>query len=122
MLNRLPEIRITFCFSALVPSSFVNMPVLSLAQLALSKIPYFQVSTMSLQQKTVLHYELYPIIHFPRGMCQTPLYELCDCVHFGRCLCYLGLYKSEMISCWWGEESDFHFLIGWLPLSFQHNS
>ena len=92
------------------------MPISTLSQLALSKIPYAQIQQMSLQHKTVIHYELFPVIQFPRGMQQTPLYQLCDCINFGRCLCYLSHYRQEMLTSWWGDPDDFIFLSGWMPL------
>ena len=90
------------------------MPVLPLAQLALLKIPYSYIAQMTLKEKTSIHYELYPLITFPRTLRNRSLRSMCDCKHYGRCLCYLERIKTEMISQFWNTDDDYRTLSDWV--------
>ena len=69
---------------------------------------------MSLKEKTAVHYELYPLITFPRTLRNQSLRSMCECKHFGRCLCYLERIKSEMKDQFWGTDDDYQTLAGWI--------
>lgn len=86
----------------------------TLAQLALARIPARQIDHMTAQEKTVVHYELFPICYRPRGYQQFNLYDVCDCVNYGRCLCYLRLIRNELQDQYWGTDQDFENLSGWI--------
>ena len=89
------------------------MPIPTLVEMALSRIPYAQVPTMTLQQKTVVHYELFPRAFLSRSVRGRPLYRICYCVHFGRCLCYLEQIRTEMVEQYWGDPTKYVVLSGW---------
>ena len=69
---------------------------------------------MTLKQKTVVHYILYPQMFWSRSVKGKPLYFICECVHFGRCLCYLELIRTEMIEQYWDDEEKYLTLSGWI--------
>lgn len=85
----------------------------TLAQLALKKIRYSQVPDMTVQQKTVIHYEIYSNVFWSRSIKGKRLYNICHCPNFGRCLCYLEIIRQEMTGQYWAPEARYEFLSGW---------
>ena len=95
------------------------MPILSLATMALKQIPFAKVETMTMKEKSVVHYELYPCMFWSASTRESrirpkPMYKLCSCVNYGRCLCYLKIIRFEMIEMYWGEEQKYERLSGWM--------
>ena len=89
------------------------MSIAPLAQLSLDKVPYSQIPRMSLKQKAVVHYELYPHAFQSRSIRGRPLYSICDCINFGRCLCYLEIVRFEMVEMFWDDAERYVTLRGW---------
>ena len=73
------------------------MSISTLAQMALAKVPVRLLPHMTVQEKTVIHYEIYDIVQFPRGYSNISLQEICSCVNFGQCLCYLYYIRNILI-------------------------
>ena len=90
------------------------MPIKTLAELSLGNVPYTQVPYMSLKQRTVVHYELYPRMTFwSRSLRGRRMDTICRCVNFGRCLCYLEIIRVEMVEQYWAEADKYRNLSGW---------
>ena len=85
----------------------------TLAQLALKHIPYTHVSTMTIQQKTVVHYELFPYVFWSRSVKGKLISNICHCHDYGRCLCYLEIIRHEMVEQYWTPETQYEYLGGW---------
>ena len=95
------------------------MPILTLARLSLEKIPFEAIQFMDLKQKTVIHYELYPLVYTPKRLFDMQgrprsLYTFCDCPNYGRCLCYLAIFRDEMVENFWTDPNKYVCLSGWI--------
>lgn len=89
------------------------MSILPLAQLALAKVPARLLPHMTVQEKTVIHYEICDNVRFPHGYINTSLQDICDCVNIGRCLCYLYFIRDILIDQFWWEPTDFVIMSDW---------
>lgn len=92
------------------------MSILPLAQMALAKVPADLIPYMTVQEKTVVHYEICDNVRFPHGYSNTSLQDICDCWNIGRCLCYLYFIRDIRIDQYWGEPADFVTMSDWYPV------
>ena len=93
------------------------MSISPLAQLALAQVPARLLPVLSLQEKTVIHYEICDNVRLPRGYTHTLINEICNCPNFGRCLCYLNLIRDVQIDQFWGDPSAYVKLSDWYPVT-----
>ena len=75
------------------------------------------IPTMSLKERTVVHYELFPYCQFPRHLRTISFESMCNCKIPIRCLCYLEKIKEEMVEQFWGDPEDYQVFSDWISLS-----